>query len=121
MAEGCVVLLTGATGFIGTHIARRLCTDTACTLVALVRADTAAEAAQRLARAWWEWPELVGGIGERVQVRLLFELFNVLNRQNPAAVQNRADSPLRPTLRPFGTADQVLPGREGQVGIRIQF
>jgi len=60
-------------------------------------------------------------VGERVQVQVLFELFNVLNRQNPAAVQNRADSPLRPTLRPFGTADQVLPGREGQVGLRISF
>ncbi len=60
-------------------------------------------------------------IGERVQVQLLFELFNVFNRQNPAAVQNREDSPLRPTLRPFGTADQVLPGREGQVGLRISF
>jgi Carboxypeptidase regulatory-like domain/TonB dependent receptor/TonB-dependent Receptor Plug Domain len=60
-------------------------------------------------------------IGERVRVELLFEFFNLLNRQNPAVVQNRADSPLRPTLRPFGTADQVLPGREGQVGLRIQF
>jgi hypothetical protein len=39
-------------------------------------------------------------VGERVQVQVLFELFNVLNRQNPAPVQNRADSPLRPTLRP---------------------
>ena len=45
-----------------------------------------------------------------VKVQVLFEFFNVFNRQNPAAVQNRADSPLRPTLRPFGTADQVLPG-----------
>jgi hypothetical protein len=60
-------------------------------------------------------------IGERVSVQVLFEFFNVLNRQNPAAVQNRADSPLRPTLRPFGTADQVLPGREGQIGFRISF
>jgi hypothetical protein len=56
-----------------------------------------------------------------VRVELLLEFFNLLNRQNPAVVQNRADSPLRPTLRPFGTADQVLPGREGQVGLRIQF
>jgi carboxypeptidase family protein/TonB-dependent receptor-like protein len=60
-------------------------------------------------------------IGERIKVQVLFELFNAFNRQNPAVVQNRADSPLRPTLRPFGTADQVLPGREGQVGLRIQF
>ncbi|HEX6125693.1 MAG TPA: TonB-dependent receptor [Pyrinomonadaceae bacterium] len=60
-------------------------------------------------------------IGERVKVQLLLEFFNLLNRQNPAAVQNRADSPLRPLLRPFGTASQVLPGREGQVGIRVSF
>ena len=60
-------------------------------------------------------------IGERVRVQLLVEFFNVLNRQNPAVVQTRVDSPLRPNLRPFGTADQVLPGREGQVGFRIEF
>jgi len=60
-------------------------------------------------------------IRERVKVQLLFEFFNLLNRQNPLLVQNRADSPARPNLRPFGTADQVLPGREGQVGIRISF
>lgn len=59
--------------------------------------------------------------GERFNLQILFEFFNLLNRQNPAAVQNRADSPLRPTLRPFGTADQVLPGREGQVGVRFTF
>jgi hypothetical protein len=60
-------------------------------------------------------------IGERVSVQLLLEFFNVFNRQNPATVQNRADSPLRPNLRPFGTANQVLPGREGQFGIRLSF
>jgi len=60
-------------------------------------------------------------IGERIRLELMLEFFNLLNRQNPAVVQSRADSPLRPTLRPFGTADQVLPGREGQVGFRIQF
>ncbi len=60
-------------------------------------------------------------IGERVKIHLLVEFFNMLNRQNPAAVQNRADHPDRPNLRPFGTATQVLPGREGQVGARIEF
>lgn len=56
-------------------------------------------------------------VGERVNVQLLFEFFNLFNRQNPATVFNRAN---RPT-EPFGLASQVLPGREGQVGIRIQF
>ncbi|MGH9903530.1 MAG: hypothetical protein ACRD68_17120, partial [Pyrinomonadaceae bacterium] len=54
-------------------------------------------------------------IGERVKVQLLFEFFNLLNRQNPAAVFNRANRP----AEPFGEAAQVLPGREGQVGFRI--
>lgn len=56
-------------------------------------------------------------IGERVKVQLLFEFFNLFNRQNPAAIFNRANRP----LEPFGQASQVLPGREGQVGLRIQF
>lgn len=56
-------------------------------------------------------------IGERVKVQVLFEMFNVLNRQNPAAIQNRESIP----TEPFGSTTQVLPGREGQVGIRISF
>ncbi|MBA3714536.1 MAG: TonB-dependent receptor, partial [Pyrinomonadaceae bacterium] len=56
-------------------------------------------------------------IGERVKVDLFFEFFNLLNRQNPAAVfqqQNVAQNPV-------GSKSQVLPGREGQVGFRIEF
>jgi hypothetical protein len=56
-------------------------------------------------------------ISERVKLDALFEFFNVLNRQNPAAVQaatNIAGSPFR-------SLTQVLPGREGQLGIRIEF
>ena len=56
-------------------------------------------------------------IGERVNVEVLFELFNILNRQNPRSVQNREDLP----TEPFGSLTQVLPGREGQIGIRISF
>ena len=56
-------------------------------------------------------------IGERVKIDVLFEFFNLLNRQNPAAVFNRHDQP----TAPFGTASQVLPGREGQIGFRIEF
>jgi len=53
-------------------------------------------------------------IGERFKVHALFEFFNLLNRQNPAAVE---------TVIPvtFGTLKQVLPGREGQIGLRIEF
>lgn len=56
-------------------------------------------------------------ISERVRVQLLFEFFNVFNRQNAAAVFNRENRP----DQPIGQASQVLPGREGQVGFRIEF
>jgi len=53
-------------------------------------------------------------IGERVKVHALFEFFNLLNRQNPAAIETV-------TSANFGQLKQVLPGREGQLGIRIEF
>ncbi|HET6668843.1 MAG TPA: TonB-dependent receptor [Pyrinomonadaceae bacterium] len=56
-------------------------------------------------------------IGERVKVQVLFEFFNLLNRSNPAAVGQREGVP----LQPFGKTIQVLPGREGQLGFRIEF
>ncbi len=56
-------------------------------------------------------------VGERVKVQVLFEFFNLLNRQNPAAVGQRENV----ALQPFGQATQVLPGREGQIGFRVQF
>jgi hypothetical protein len=56
-------------------------------------------------------------IRERVKAEILFEFFNLLNRQNPASVQNRQNI----TTQPFGSITQVLPGREGQVGFRISF
>ncbi len=56
-------------------------------------------------------------IGERVKAQILFEFFNLLNRQNPASVQNRVDI----LNQPFGSTTQVLPGREGQIGVRLEF
>jgi hypothetical protein len=56
-------------------------------------------------------------VGERVKLQLLFEFFNILNRQNPSAIQNRENV----VGQPFGSITQVLPGREGQVGFRIEF
>jgi hypothetical protein len=56
-------------------------------------------------------------IGERVKAQILFEYFNLFNRQNPAAVGNQEGI----ALQPFGKATQVLPGREGQIGFRIEF
>jgi hypothetical protein len=56
-------------------------------------------------------------ITERVRIQALFEFFNLLNRQNPAAVQAQQNVP----NLPFGALRQVLPGREGQVGLRLEF
>jgi outer membrane receptor protein involved in Fe transport len=56
-------------------------------------------------------------ISERVKIQALFEFFNLLNRQNPAAVQTQQNI----VNSPFGSLRQVLPGREGQVGLRIEF
>jgi long-chain acyl-CoA synthetase len=58
IAHRCV-LLTGATGFLGAQIARRLLHETDLTVIALVRAENQATAAHHLSRAWWDWPELV--------------------------------------------------------------
>ena len=54
---------------------------------------------------------------ERVKLQTLFEFFNVFNRQNPAAVETRQNL----VNSPFGSLRQVLPGREGQVGLRLEF
>jgi hypothetical protein len=60
--------------------------------------------------------------GERATLFAYLEFFNLFNRGNPAAVNG-----LPPQTNPnsnapkFGQVLQVLPGREGQVGIRIQF
>jgi hypothetical protein len=56
-------------------------------------------------------------ITKRIRADVLIEFFNLLNRQNPAAVGRRSDVP----LEPFGVPTQVLSGREGQIGFRIEW
>ena len=56
-------------------------------------------------------------ITERVKLEALFEFFNMFNHQNPAAVQTQQNI----VNSPFGSLRQVLPGREGQVGLRLEF
>jgi hypothetical protein len=60
--------------------------------------------------------------GERVKLSAYLEFFNLFNRDNPAAVNGlpQGTNPNSNTPR-FGQVLQVLPGREGQVGIRIEF
>jgi hypothetical protein len=55
-------------------------------------------------------------IGEKVKAQVLFEFFNLFNKGNVAAVQGLAG-----TTPEFGATIQRLPGREGQIGIRIEF
>ena len=54
---------------------------------------------------------------ERVKLQAMFEFFNLFNRQNPAAIQAQQNI----VNSPFGSLRQVLPGREGQVGLRLEF
>src|SRR5437016_2679459 len=61
-------------------------------------------------------------INERVSVQALFEFFNLFNSANPAAVNfNQNHTPPLQGEPIFGTVSQTLPGREGQVGLRIEF
>ena len=53
---------------------------------------------------------------ERVRMQVMFEFFNILNHQNPAAVFTSLADPVN-----FGQKAQVLPGREGQIGFRFEF
>ena len=62
------VLLTGATGFIGTQIARYLLEDEQVKILALVRGSSIEEANRRLSRNWWDWPELISALGSRIEV-----------------------------------------------------
>lgn len=55
-------------------------------------------------------------LGERVKAHAMFEMFNLFNRDNPAAVQTLEGG--TPSL---GSTLQYLPGREGQVGLRFEF
>ncbi len=59
------VLVTGAAGFVGTEVVKRLI-GRGCAVVALARAPDG-DAARRLARAWWDWPDLRAKIGHGIE------------------------------------------------------
>ncbi len=63
-----IVLLTGATGFIGTQIARQLLQEDEVTILALVRAVDYENAVRKLQREWWDWPELIQALNSRIEV-----------------------------------------------------
>ena len=52
---------------------------------------------------------------ERFKMQVMFEFFNILNRQNTASIFTTGTDPN------FGKQAQVLPGREGQFGFRFEF
>jgi hypothetical protein len=57
-------------------------------------------------------------IREKFKLQALFEFFNLFNNANPAAIQLQKQ-PVAGV--PFGTVSQVLPGREGQIGLKLEF
>jgi hypothetical protein len=58
---------------------------------------------------------------ERVKLHGYLEFFNLFNRANPAAINGIPPASPNSTASNFGQVLQVLPGREGQAGIRIEF
>ncbi len=63
-----VVLLTGANGFLGTQVALRLLRSYNYKIIALIRGNDEQHATNRLSRAWWEFPELLDELGNRIHV-----------------------------------------------------
>ncbi len=66
---GGLILLTGATGFLGSQVARLLLRDTDHRLAVLVRGQDVEDARRRLGRVWSDWPETREALaGGRVRV-----------------------------------------------------
>ncbi|MGC9516669.1 MAG: SDR family oxidoreductase [Methanomicrobiales archaeon] len=61
------VLFTGATGFLGTQIIRRLIKKD-CNILVLVRGKDYESALNHLKRSWREWPNLIASIDKNVQI-----------------------------------------------------
>ncbi|MBE3064388.1 MAG: SDR family oxidoreductase, partial [Spirochaetes bacterium] len=65
---GGMILLTGATGFLGSQIARLLLKETDHGIAVLVRGRDEQDVKRRLERLWSDWPETAEAIGCRVRV-----------------------------------------------------
>ncbi len=63
-----MVLVTGATGFIGTQITRQLLQNDQVNVLSLVRAADKENAIRKLEREWWDWPELIQALNTRIEV-----------------------------------------------------
>ncbi|MBI0583794.1 MAG: AMP-binding protein [Methanomassiliicoccus sp.] len=62
------LFLTGGTGFVGTYVARWLVGNTDRRIIVLVRGADDLLARRRLERAWWDFPDLIGEVGSRIEV-----------------------------------------------------
>ena len=58
---------------------------------------------------------------EHVKLHAYVEYFNLFNRDNPAAINGLPPASPNSDAPRFGQVLQVLPGREGQVGLRLEF
>ncbi len=62
------VLITGATGFLGTQLVRRILAETKQKIIVLVRGEKLSATQNRLKNSWWDYPELIQAIDSRIQV-----------------------------------------------------
>jgi long-chain acyl-CoA synthetase len=64
------VLLTGASGFVGTWITRWIIENTDHDLIVPMRGNDRTQASARLRRTWWDWPKLRDQLESRIEVVL---------------------------------------------------
>lgn len=67
-AKKAAVMITGASGFLGTQVTRLSLEQNDHPICVIVRGRDLYDAKNRLKRIWWDWPELVEEIDRRIEV-----------------------------------------------------
>lgn len=62
------VLITGASGFLGTQVTRLILGQNDCPILVIVRGKDLHDAKNRLKRTWRNWPELIKEMDGRIEV-----------------------------------------------------
>lgn len=62
------VMITGASGFLGTQVTRLILEQNDHPICVIVRGRDLYDAKNRLKRIWWDWPELIEEIDRRIEV-----------------------------------------------------
>lgn len=62
------VLVTGGSGFLGTHVVQWFLERTEHRLIVLVRGEDDHAASHRLSRVWWDRPALIAALANRIEV-----------------------------------------------------